>query len=76
MESIGRATLLLWHSVFWGGPGSAGFADLLKQIYAVGIRSLIIIVVAGFFVGMVLGLQGYNILVDFGSLRHWAPWCR
>ncbi len=67
MESIGRATLLLWHSVFWGGPGSAGFADLLKQIYAVGIRSLIIIVVAGFFVGMVLGLQGYNILVDFGS---------
>lgn len=67
MESIGRATLLLWHSVGWGGPGSAGFADLLNQIYAVGIRSLIIIVVAGFFVGMVLGLQGYNILVDFGS---------
>lgn len=67
MESIGRATLLLWHSVLWGGPGSAGFSDLLKQIYAVGIRSLIIIVVAGFFVGMVLGLQGYNILVDFGS---------
>lgn len=67
MESIGRATLLFWHSLFWGGPGSAGFSDLLKQIYAVGIRSLIIIVVAGFFVGMVLGLQGYNILVDFGS---------
>ena len=32
-----------------------------------GVRSLIIIVVAGFFVGMVLALQGYNILVSFGS---------
>lgn len=67
MESIGRATLLLGRSLLWGGPGSAGFQDLLKQIYSVGVLSLIIIVVAGFFVGMVLGLQGYNILNDFGS---------
>ena len=41
--------------------------DLVKQIHAVGVRSLSIIVVAGFFVGMVLGLQGYNILSNFGS---------
>ncbi|MBU2038056.1 MULTISPECIES: lipid asymmetry maintenance ABC transporter permease subunit MlaE [Oceanospirillaceae] len=67
IEAIGRGTLLLKNSLFWGGPGSAGFYDLLKQIYSVGVRSLIIIVVAGFFVGMVLGLQGYNILIDFGS---------
>jgi phospholipid/cholesterol/gamma-HCH transport system permease protein len=67
IEAIGRGTLLLKNSLLWGGPGSAGFHDLLKQIYSVGVRSLIIIVVAGFFVGMVLGLQGYNILIDFGS---------
>tara|TARA_B100001113_G_C21032446_1_gene588574 strand:+ start:355 stop:1140 length:786 start_codon:yes stop_codon:yes gene_type:complete len=67
IESIGRATIMLWHSIMWGGPGSAGFFDLIKQIYSVGVRSLIIIVVAGFFVGMVLALQGYNILVSFGS---------
>ena len=67
IEAIGRATVMLWHSFMWGGPGSAGFFDLIKQIYSVGVRSLIIIVVAGFFVGMVLALQGYNILVDFGS---------
>lgn len=67
IEAIGRATLLLKNSLLWGGPGSAGFYDLLTQIYSVGVRSLIIIVVAGFFVGMVLGLQGYNILIDFGS---------
>ena len=54
IEAIGRGTLLLKNSLLWGGPGSAGFHDLLKQIYSVGVRSLIIIVVAGFFVGMVL----------------------
>ncbi|WP_221797577.1 lipid asymmetry maintenance ABC transporter permease subunit MlaE [Oceanobacter mangrovi] len=67
IEAIGAATMLLWNSIFWGGPGSAGFGDLIKQLYSVGVRSLSIIAVAGFFVGMVLGLQGYTILVDFGS---------
>ena len=67
IESIGRATVLFLNSLLWGGPGSAGFKDLVKQIYSVGVMSLVIIIVAGFFVGMVLGLQGYNILVGFGS---------
>lgn len=40
---------------------------LLQQLYMVGVLSLLIIVVSGFFVGMVLGLQGYNTLVDFGA---------
>lgn len=67
IEAMGRAVILLLNSIMWGGPGSAGFKDLVKQIYSVGVQSLVIIVVAGFFVGMVLGLQGYSILVDFGS---------
>ncbi len=32
---------------------------ILQQLYSVGVLSLVIIVIAGFFVGMVLGLQGY-----------------
>jgi len=40
---------------------------VLKQIYFVGVLSLVIIVVSGGFIGMVLGLQGYTILVDYGS---------
>jgi len=43
------------------------FPLLVKQIYFVGVLSLIIIVVSGLFIGMVLGLQGYTILVDYGS---------
>ena len=68
IQSIGRAGMLFAQSVTWGGPGSAGFRDLIRQIYSVGVRSLSIIIVAGFFVGMVLALQGYNILVKFGSV--------
>lgn len=41
--------------------------DLISQLYFVGVLSLIIIIVSGFFVGMVLGLQGYNTLSDFGA---------
>ncbi len=40
---------------------------LIQQLFAVGVLTLIIIVLAGLFVGMVLGLQGYNTLVDFGA---------
>jgi phospholipid/cholesterol/gamma-HCH transport system permease protein len=43
------------------------FPLLVQQIYFVGVLSLIIIVVSGLFIGMVLGLQGYTILVDYGS---------
>lgn len=40
---------------------------LIEQIYHVGVLSLVIIVVAGVFVGMVLALSGYRLLVDFGA---------
>jgi phospholipid/cholesterol/gamma-HCH transport system permease protein len=40
---------------------------LVQQLYATGVLTILIIVVAGLFVGMVLGLQGYNILVRFGA---------
>lgn len=40
---------------------------LIREIFFTGVLSLIIIIVSGMFVGMVLGLQGYNTLVRFGS---------
>lgn len=43
------------------------FELLIKQIYFAGVLSLPIILTAGFFVGMVLSLQGYNVLVDYNS---------
>jgi phospholipid/cholesterol/gamma-HCH transport system permease protein len=40
---------------------------LVQQIYNAGGRSLVIIMLSGLFVGMVLGLQGYDLLARFGS---------
>lgn len=40
---------------------------LIKQLYSVGVHTLIIIIVAGLFVGMVMALQSYYALVDFGA---------
>jgi len=40
---------------------------LLNQLYSVGVLSFLIIAISGLFVGMVLGLQGFYILSDFGA---------
>ncbi len=41
--------------------------SVLQQIYLVGARSLVIIMICGFFVGMVLALQAINALQQFGA---------
>jgi len=62
-----RAHILCEH-VLGGIPFMCPRLSLVvHQIYSVGVLSLLIILVSGLFVGMVLGLQRYNILVDFGS---------
>ncbi|MEO6749346.1 MAG: ABC transporter permease, partial [Casimicrobiaceae bacterium] len=39
----------------------------IREIYFAGVLSLVIIVVAGFFVGMVLALQGFDALSKYGA---------
>ena len=40
---------------------------IIAQLYNAGARSLIIIMLSGLFTGMVLGLQGYDLLQRFGA---------
>jgi phospholipid/cholesterol/gamma-HCH transport system permease protein len=40
---------------------------VIDQVYNTGALSLVIIMTSGLFVGMVLGLQGYDLLTRFGS---------
>ena len=40
---------------------------LIDQVYSLGVMSVLIIVSAGLFVGMMLGFQGYYNLVEFGA---------
>ena len=66
-ERLGRGSLFLLH-VLAGFPALLPrFGLVIKQMYSVGVLSLVIIAVSGLFVGMVLSLQGYNTLVDFGA---------
>jgi phospholipid/cholesterol/gamma-HCH transport system permease protein len=78
LRRIGRATqrsvgrigyaarffaLVLYHS-----PAAFRRMQLtLREIYFSGVLSLVIILVSGLFVGMVLGLQGYDTLNKYGA---------
>ncbi|GGD22023.1 lipid asymmetry maintenance ABC transporter permease subunit MlaE [Franconibacter pulveris 1160] len=65
--SFGRAGLMLFNAVV-GKPQFRKQAPLLmRQIYNVGVLSMLIIIVSGLFIGMVLGLQGYLVLTTYSA---------
>ncbi|QSA98714.1 lipid asymmetry maintenance ABC transporter permease subunit MlaE [Methylococcus sp. EFPC2] len=67
IQKLGRANLFALH-VLGGLPGLIGRPRLLNaQVLSVGVLSILLIVVSGLFVGMVLGLQGFYVLSDFGA---------
>lgn len=66
VEGIGAASILLSQALF-ARPSLGGFSLFIQQMYRVGVLSLLIIIVSGLFIGLVLGLQGYTILVNYGS---------
>jgi phospholipid/cholesterol/gamma-HCH transport system permease protein len=67
VASFGRAHLLLL-GMLKGFPGLLMRPRLtLMQLYSIGVLSVLIVVVSGLFVGMVLGLQGYYVLSQFGA---------
>ena len=67
IRSLGSAGLFLWQALVCWPRWRQALPLLIQQIYAVGVLSLVIIGVSGLFIGMVLGLQGYNILITYGS---------
>lgn len=68
LEGVGRAGIFLAQSVFrFPVRLNESINLLVKQLYSVGVLSLVIVIVSGAFIGMVLALQGYSILSKFGS---------
>lgn len=68
-EHLGTSGVFLLRTIFRKPRLTKLFPLVVEQIYAVGVLSLLIIVVSGLFIGMVLALQGYNILERFGSVE-------
>ncbi len=64
---LGFAARFFWLVLKYSGPSFRRFSLTIREIYFAGVLSLVIILVSGLFVGMVLGLQGYDTLVRYGS---------
>jgi len=64
---IGSASYFLVRILFYSAPSFTRPHLTIREIYFAGVLSLIIIMVSGLFVGMVLGLQGYETLQVYGS---------
>jgi phospholipid/cholesterol/gamma-HCH transport system permease protein len=67
VRRLGEMILFLLRMLLQCLPALARPRLVVNQIYNAGARSLIIIMPAGLFVGMVLGLQGFDLLQRFGS---------
>lgn len=65
--TFGRAGIMLFRALVGKPEFRKQWPLLLKQLYNVGVQSLLIIMVSGLFIGMVLGLQGYLVLTTFSA---------
>lgn len=68
LRSVGRAGLFGLTMLRGSAPSRDMFAELVREIYKIGARSLPIIAVGGAFVGLVLTLQGYRTLTTYGAI--------
>lgn len=64
---LGSASRLFLYVLIYSGESFRRLHLTIREIYFTGVKSLVIMLVSAFFVGMVLGLQGYNTLQRYGS---------
>jgi phospholipid/cholesterol/gamma-HCH transport system permease protein len=68
-EELGRLGLFLYSVILSIFSRPFGFGELVKQIAFIGAGSMPIILLSGLFTGMVLALQFYAVMVDFGAVE-------
>lgn len=67
LERTGKLTRFGLQVVALAPAGLLRPRAIIEQVYNTGALSLVLIMTCGLFVGMVLGLQGYDLLTRFGS---------
>jgi phospholipid/cholesterol/gamma-HCH transport system permease protein len=67
LERVGLMTRFALQLALLTPAGLLRVRPIIEQVYNTGALSLVIIMTCGLFVGMVLGLQGYDLLTRFGS---------
>lgn len=66
LGTLGRSGIIWWESIV-GRPHLRNAHLVIREIYRLGVLSVVIVVLSGFSIGAVLALQGYNQLVRYGS---------
>jgi phospholipid/cholesterol/gamma-HCH transport system permease protein len=66
LGNLGRATVL-WVTAIFGLPRRGDLTLLVRQVYNIGVLSLVIIVLSAFSIGAVISLQFYTQLARFGA---------
>ncbi|MDD2990587.1 MAG: lipid asymmetry maintenance ABC transporter permease subunit MlaE [Zoogloea sp.] len=64
---LGFITRFFWLILVYSGQSFTRLHLTLRELYFSGVMSLLIILVSGLFVGLVLGLQGYETLQRYGA---------
>ena len=67
VTQAGQCLLFLFRMLAGIRFSGSQILTVLQQTYLIGARSLVIIMICGFFVGMVLSLQSINALQQFGA---------
>jgi phospholipid/cholesterol/gamma-HCH transport system permease protein len=67
LREMGRMLLFLFQFVFSAPRPPYRILRVIKEMHFIGVKSLFIIALTSGFTGMVLGLQGYHTLRQFGS---------
>lgn len=73
LSNLGRAGIILFRTIVRIPHPIKTFPLFMEQMFSVGVLSLLIIVVSGTFIGMVISLQSYNTLVEFGAESKLGP---
>lgn len=67
LQTLGFATRFFMMILAYSGQSFRRLHLTIREIYFSGFQSLLIILVSGLFIGMVLGMQGYETLQRYGS---------
>ena len=67
VQRLGFAARFFVMILVYSGQSFRRFNMTVREIYFAGFQSLLIILVSGLFIGMVLGMQGYETLQRYGS---------
>ena len=67
LQTLGNSGVFLLRGLIRRPHFATLWPDLRAQLFSVGVLSCVIIVIAGLFIGMVVGLQGYHTLQKFGA---------